>query len=174
MKISALDLRQAQFRLSWRGYNPMEVQQILQMAAAELETLVRENEALRNELQDAVGKLSEKREQEGLLRDTLMEAQKARQGLEEAARREAEVVIADAEMKARELILDAHRSLNDMTRQLADIRKEKIWLRNEVRSGVKTLIDWLDTDEEIEKEEEDGQESRLHFFAPPDPEQARG
>lgn len=171
MKISPLDLRQAQFQLRWRGYDPLEVQQMLQLAASELETMIRDNEALRYDLQEAVGRLAEKREQEGLLKETLMEAQKSRQSLEESARKEAELVIADADLKSRELMTDAHRTLNDLYRQIGDIKKEKIRTRNEVRSAVQTLIDWLRTDEEIEAEQQTAHDGRLHFFAPSEAEE---
>lgn len=166
MRITALDLRRAEFGNRFRGYDPLEVQQLLQLAAGEIESLVRENLALRNDLQDALNKLTEMREKEVLLRETLMEAQRTRQQTRESAQKEAELVIADAEVRARQLVQDAHIRLTEVQRQIHDLRVEKERMRTHMTSSVDAMRMMLEADEQRDRQL-DPTEGRLHFFEIP-------
>ncbi len=166
MRITPLDLRQTEFRTRLKGYDALEVQQVIQLAASELESLNRENMGLRQELHDAMQKLAEMGDKEALLKETLMEAQRTRQSLSESAKKEAELVIADAELRARELLSSTHGTLNELQRQIVELRYEKVRMRNEMRASLKTLTTIVDADEEADNAN-DPVEKRLHFFEPP-------
>ena len=166
MRITPLDIRQAEFRTKMRGYDPLEVQNMLQMAAAELEGLIRENQNLRQELHTTVAKLSEMREKETLLRETLMEAQRTRQSVQESSRKEADLILAEADMRARELLNTTHRELNELRREIQALRNEKVRARNEIKASLKTFQTWVESDEQADRDKEPA-EQRLHFFEPP-------
>lgn len=164
MKISPLDLRQARFQRTMRGYDPEEVQRFLDLVRIEMESLREENQALRNELQQALRRLSEFREQEGLLRDALLTAQRVGEDLRTNAEREAELRVGDAELKAGRLIGDAMHRVQELRSQIVELRQVKAALRNEIRAHIRRAETWVDLDEQADAENGD---ANIHFFAPP-------
>ena len=71
MNITPLDIKQKQFRLKFRGFDMSEVDSFLEDVTAEMETMMRENDQLRTENQALQASLSEFKETEKNLRDTL-------------------------------------------------------------------------------------------------------
>lgn len=167
MKISPLDIRQARFHRVLRGFDPEEVTRFLDLVRIEMESLRDENQALRNELQQALRRLSEFREQEALLRDALLTAQQVGEDLRANAEREAELLVGDAELKASRMIGDAMHRVQELRSQILELRQHKAALRNEVRATIQRAATWVDLDEEADREDGDRDEN-LHFFAPPD------
>jgi cell division initiation protein len=163
MKISPLDLRQARFQRAMRGYDPGEVQRFLDLVRIEMEALREENQALRNELQQALRRLSEFREQESLLRDALLTAQRVGEELRSNAERESELLIGDAELKAGRLIGDAMHRVQELRSQIVELRQVKAALRNDIRAHIKRAATWVDLDEQADTESAD---ANVHFFAP--------
>ncbi len=163
MKISPLDLRQARFQRAMRGYDPGEVQRFLDLVRIEMEALREENQALRNELQQALRRLSEFREQESLLRDALLTAQRVGEELRTNAERESELIVGDAELKAGRLIGDAMHRVQELRSQIVELRQVKAALRNDIRAHIKRAATWVDLDEQADTESAD---ANVHFFAP--------
>ena len=73
-----LDVRQAKFSTSMRGYERAEVNAFLLEAADGYEQAMRENERLRQEVARLEASLTQYRELEGALKGALMSAQKSR------------------------------------------------------------------------------------------------
>lgn len=166
MKISPLDLRQATFHKIFRGYEPGEVHRFLDLVRIEMESLRQENQALKDELQQALRRLSELREQEGMLRDALMTAQKVGDDLRSNAEREAELVIGDAELKSSRMLGDAMEKVQELRSQIVELRQQKASLRQDIRDMVQRATDWIDLDEEADREDE-ARDEGVRFFAPP-------
>ncbi len=166
MKISPLDLRQVQFRKSLRGFDPDEVIRFLDLVRIEMENLRQENQALKDELQQALRRLSEFREKEGMLRDALLTAQRVGDDLRANAEREADLVIGDAELKASKMIGESMHKVQELRNQILDLRHQKAALREGIRHLIQHARDWVDLDEETDKESEE-RDGNLHFFAAP-------
>lgn len=171
MKISPLDLRHAQFRKTFRGLDPEEVGRFLDLVRVEMESLRQENQALKDELQQALRRLSEFREKEGMLRDALLTAQRVGDDLKSNAEREADLVIGDAELKASKLIGEAMHKVQQLRSEILDLRHQKAALREGIRHLIAQAGNWVDLDEEADKGDEE-KVSNLHFFAAPQSEAA--
>src|SRR5215212_524589 len=76
MRIATLDLRQPQFKQAVRGFERTEVVAFLTEAADDYEHALREIDRLRQDLQHMEAQLSEHREREVNLRNTLLTAQR--------------------------------------------------------------------------------------------------
>ena len=87
MKVTPLDLRQAQFRSKLRGFDPDEVTPFLSDAAYELEQALKEIDRLRQEAVRNETILDEFRERENALRNTLLTAQRLADQIKEPRRR---------------------------------------------------------------------------------------
>lgn len=107
MKVTPLDLRQTHFKKSLRGFDPEEVQALLSDAADDYESALRDLDRLRQELQKGEVQLSEYREREANLRNTLLTAQKVADQIRENAAKEADVLRRDAETRATSSLRDA-------------------------------------------------------------------
>lgn len=166
MKLTPLDLRHVQFARKFYGYDPDEVHRFLDLVRLELESLVQQNAVLKDEIEQALRRLSEYREKEGLLRDALLTARSVGDDLKANAEREAELIIGDAELKAAKMIGEAMHKVQDLRSQIIDLRTQKSALRQSIRHLIARASDWLELDEEADKEAAE-REGNVHFFAPP-------
>ena len=104
MKITPLDIRRKEFKRSVRGYSDEEVDIFLDEVADEFERLYQEN----MELQDRMRRLDEQQSGHTQLKDalekTLVSAQLQSEELRANAHKERELILRDAEMKARDIV----------------------------------------------------------------------
>jgi cell division initiation protein len=152
MKLTAMDVKRQEFKKVMRGYDPVEVSTFLDMIADEVDELTKVNRELQNKLQETQTQLHDYKSMEKTLQATLMQAQDVSQKEVENAKREAQLVMQEAELKASQ-ILDKTR--NDHTRLKEDIAILKA-KKNTIAARLKLLLNSeleliraLDVDEEI-------------------------
>src|SRR5512145_2914106 len=100
MRITPLDIQSKQFPVKFRGFDVDEVYSFLELIREELEELLRENASLKEQLNRADAQLQEYRNMEVTLRETLMTAQQMVDEYKTNSRKEAELIIREAELKA--------------------------------------------------------------------------
>ena len=74
MKLTPLDIQQQQFRTAFWGFDKREVDAFLDVLANDFEQLVRENNALREEIKRKDAELLDHRERERTLKETMITA----------------------------------------------------------------------------------------------------
>jgi len=119
LRITPLDIRNHVFPRMIGGYARVEVDAFLEMVSDDYEELVRESQALREQvirLEVQVERLSAN---EAILQETLITAQQLSDDLKRTAVKEAETVIGEAEVKAEKVLDAAHRRA---TRLAASVR----------------------------------------------------
>lgn len=126
MKISPIDIQQQQFKSRPFGYEKAGVDQFLELLAGELERLIRENIDLMEELARVKASLAEMREREETLKQTLITTQKLTDELKSTARREVDVMLAEAEIKAERLMHNAEERRQELITELQEIKRQKI------------------------------------------------
>lgn len=104
MKLTPLDIHHKEFRHSLRGYSEEEVDQFLDEVADEFERLFKENIDLSEKLEAAGEKLRSYTEMEKTLHNTMLAAQQSAEDIVGKSRKEAELLLRDAELKAKELV----------------------------------------------------------------------
>src|SRR5215212_1203433 len=97
MRIAPLDLRQQRFKQGFRGFDQTEVVAFLTEAADDYEHALREIDRLRQDLARMESLLTDHREREANLRNTLMTAQRLSDELKEAAQNEARMIVREAQ-----------------------------------------------------------------------------
>lgn len=125
MNISPLDIRKHEFRKSLRGYDPEEVMTFLDMVSIELENLVRENASLKDRLGSIDAQLKKYHEIEGTLRETLLSAQRAREETINTAKKHADVIIREAEVKAASIIEEGRGELSRLRKAFIELNVQK-------------------------------------------------
>jgi cell division initiation protein len=126
MRVTPIDIQQQQFKSRLMGYDKAGVDQFLEVLAGELERLLRQNQDLQEELAHTRSALTEMREREATLKETLLTTQKVTDELKSNARREAEVLLANAEMRAERLMHNAEERRRHLIEGIQEIRRQKI------------------------------------------------
>jgi cell division initiation protein len=107
MRLTPLDIHQKDFRTSLRGYNQEEVDAFLDEVADEFERLFKENIDLSEKLDAANDKVRGYAEIEKTLHNTMLAAQQSAEEIRAKADKEADGLMRDAELKAKDLIQTA-------------------------------------------------------------------
>ncbi len=147
MKITPIDIQQMGFKVRLRGYDRQEVQRFLEELAQTVESLNRDNAALREKLSLTERQLTDLKKTEATLSNTLVAAQAITDDLKQAAQRDAELIMKEAELKAAELIREARAELAGTQRDLSDLHKQRLLMIERLRSTLRTFERMLEIEE---------------------------
>ena len=100
MRITPLDIRKQEFKRVMRGLDGDEVHAFLNTIAEEYEAVLSDNKNLREKLVAIEERLAEYKSIETNLRNTLLTAEKLTHEAKDNARREASLIVRQAEMEA--------------------------------------------------------------------------
>jgi|GEM_PF-1233893 len=125
MRITPLDVRKQEFRKAVRGFDCDEVRAFLTTLADEYETVLVDNRQLRERVLDQDEKIGEYKGMEQTLRNTLMTAERAMQETRENANREGDLIVQEAQMKARGIMEECRVRTEELRREIQGLRKEK-------------------------------------------------
>jgi cell division initiation protein len=120
-----LDVRQAKFSTSMRGYERAEVNAFLLEAADGYEQAMRENERVRQEVARLEASLTQYRELEGALKGALMSAQRVSDDMKETASLDAARIVREAEGRAELITQKAQAALEDIQREIDGMRLKR-------------------------------------------------
>ena len=138
MKITPIDIQQQQFKgKMFGGLDQEDVDAFLQSVAAEMEGLVRENNDLKEQQARQSREMVDLAEKEKELRDILLGAQRITEDMKVNARKEADLIVSEAELKAERIIADAERQLGDLKARIEDVRRQKV----QFEMSLKGLLD---------------------------------
>ena len=138
MKISPMDIQQQQFKgKMFGGLDAEDVDAFLQSVAGEMEELIRENAELKERLNKSAQAMVELEAREVQLRETMLAAQKITEEMKANARKEAQLVVSEAELKAERLVADAEKRLVELGNQIQELKRDKV----KFESGFKSLLD---------------------------------
>ena len=151
-----LDVRQAKFSTSMRGYERAEVNAFLLEAADGYEQAMRENERLRQEVARLEASLTQYRELEGALKGALMSAQRVSDDMKETASLDAARIVREAEGRAELITQKAQAALEDIQREIDGLRLK----RRESEVALESIIAALHNTLEYVREQ-DQRETRI-------------
>jgi cell division septum initiation protein DivIVA len=153
------------FSITRKGWNPDEVHAYLRLLADDLVAMVEENSALRSEIIRLEEMLEHSRELEGRVRGMLAEMKSAstkmvgqaeasaaamsykveqeRKAIIEHARREAAVIIRDAERQAERRLMKGNARLEGLNEQIDLLETKKLALIARIKSILRSQVDFL-------------------------------
>jgi cell division initiation protein len=132
--VTPLDIQQHQFSVRFRGFDIQEVDEFLEQIAHTLEALYDENERLSEENQALKEERSGFTAREDDLKQTLSDSEKRIEQMNEAARKSAEMIIADAEVKAEKIMNNASSRLAELHEDIIQLKGQRIQLEAQLRS----------------------------------------
>ena len=137
MKLTPLDIHHKEFRHSLRGYSEEEVDGFLDEVADEFERLFKENIDLNERLEAASERVRGYQAMEATLNNTLVAAQRSAEEIVAKAGTEADTMLRDAELKAKEIIHNALQRKQAVANELVRIKQAE----EEFRNRYKALLD---------------------------------
>ena len=158
LTVSPLDLRQAKFNASLRGFDRTEVTTFLLEAADGYDQALRENERLRHDLVRLEASISQYRELESSLKSTLMTAQRVGDDMRETASQEAARIVREAEGRADLLLQRAQARHEDMQREIDGLRMK----RREAQANLESIIGALHNTIDFIREQEQRERGVAH------------
>ena len=152
--LTPLEIQKQTFSRALKGYNVDEVRAYLHLIAEEIERLLkdvdrfsRENAMLREELDDHS-------QRERILKDTLLSAQKVSEDVKANARKEAELIVKDAELLSERLVNQAMARVADLEKAIQDLKLERHGARNKLHATLDTVQQMIMLDAEQEANEQ--------------------
>ena len=148
MSLTPVEIRHVQLPRRAFGYDRKAVDGLLEEIAASFETVWRDRADLRDEVEELEGELARHREIESALRSTLLSAERMADDVRAQAHREAEVIIAEARARARDVTGGAEMERERIAADVRRLRSLQTDLRAEYRGFLHAALARLDADSE--------------------------
>ena len=153
MSVSRIDVLNRSFAKSLRGYDTNEVDAFLQEVAETLGSLSEDRTLLTTRVALLEAELASFRERETTLRDTLMTTQRMTEGLKTTAQREAQVIVAEAQARAENIINQSGLKLARLQESILNAKKMKAQLGMRLRAVAEEHLRLLDMDRQDDEAE---------------------
>ena len=131
-RLTPVDILNLRFRRSVRGYAVADVDDFVRRVAADMEAVLAESAALREQIGAQEREIAQFRTLETTMRDALVLAQKAADETRAAAQAQAGAQIQEAQARVAE-----------MSAQVEALRRERRRLARDMRAQLAAHLDWL-------------------------------
>ncbi|HAY38869.1 MAG TPA: cell division protein DivIVA [Desulfobacteraceae bacterium] len=158
MKMTPLDIQQQQFKMKFRGFDVREVDAFLEQMADAFESLQSENNRLNQEIKRLQLEAKGYREREESFKRAMLNSQKVLEQMKENARKSAELVVAEAEVKAEKILSRAQNRLSQLHEDIVELKRQRSQIEVQIRSVIEGHSKLLEIGKEETRirEEEDG------------------
>ncbi len=144
MRITPLNIKKQEFKKSLRGFDTEEVLAFLEKIADEFETIQSENETLKRSLDEATVQLTEFRRIEKNLQDTLIKAQENSSKSIESAKKQTNLMIKEAELKASQILEKTKEGADEIRNSIIKLREERDLIIARLKAIVSTQSQLLE------------------------------
>jgi len=163
MKVSPLDLRQLRFRTAFRGFDRAEVLALVAEVADDYENALREVDRLHQEISKMEALLSQHREHERDLRDTLVTAQRVSDEIRSNAEAQARLILREAEGRSDLILQKTQARLEDVQREIDGMKLKRREVENTLEASMAALRSTL---EFVREQEQREREERILLHRP--------
>ena len=145
--ITPKDIESKTFTKSIRGYNDVEVDDFLDKIIVEMSNLIKENQNLREEIDELNGEIDNQKKSQSSVIGTLESAKQLMQDISESAERRAEIIIKNAKLDAESITKEAKDSVKKLNQDTANIQERAKSFRDKYRDMLQSELDNLDFSE---------------------------
>ena len=144
MRMTPLEIQSHRFARRMSGFDRDEVESFLQMVTEDYEALVIENAESRERARRLEEELDASREQEALLRETLVTAQIMSERMRATTEKECQADRLEAEQQATEMIRKAERDVARLKDDIRELHGLRTRLSESLRSMLGRHLKWVD------------------------------
>ena len=145
MPLTPLDIHNKEFKRSMRGYNEDEVNDFLDRIIKDYEALIRQNKELEERSAHMEEQIKHFRSMEDSLSKSIMLAQETAEEVKTNARKEAQLVIREAEKNADRIVQDALNKARSSAVELDEVRRQAAIFRARFRSLMQAQFEMLES-----------------------------
>ena len=170
MKLTPLDLQQKTFRKGrFSGLDEKEVRDYLALVGSELEDVTRKLHRQDEELRRREARINEFKDREQLLQQTLTTAQRLSEEMKSNTRKEADIVLSDAELQAEKIIANAQARRTQLIQEIDELKRARASFIQQLSGIVETHKSILDhiRGEQPQSEPPPATGDNVSFLAPP-------
>lgn len=153
MRIMPIDIQQRQFSMRFRGFDPDEVYQFLEIIRQELEDLLRENASLKDQVSRLEAQVKDYGTIESSLKETLVATQQMAEQYKANAHLESELIIREAKLNAENIIKEYQEKTIKLHEDITDLKGIRSHFKEEIRRLIESHIRMLEFDTERESKE---------------------
>ena len=143
MRVTPLDIQQKKFHIGVRGYDRKEVDSFLDLVREEMEELIREVTEHREFRQSYDEKQQAFQEKEDMLKNTMLTTNKLVEDFKDNARKEAEVILKDAEVRSQRLVDTAQRENAKLEADILNLRRQRHYLLQDMKKVIQTHLEMI-------------------------------
>jgi cell division initiation protein len=157
MNITPLDIQQQKFKTRIRGFDVREVDAFLEQVANVFESLQRTHKDMQEEVRRLELEIQGYRKREETFKRALLNSQKVLDQMKDNARKSAELIIAEAEVKAEKILNNAHNRLAQLHEDISELKRQRTQIEVQIGSIVEAHSKLLELSKEGAKamDEED-------------------
>jgi len=158
MKLTPIEIKNKRFATKLRGYDPSEVTSYLESVAAMCEEIQKQNARLSDRIVELETKLVDYTSMEKAIQQTFMQAQETGGKAVENSRKEAQLIIHEAELKATQILDKARTDLMTVKEQVTILKARKDSMVARLKMLLNSeldLIKALEVDEAFPSQNED-------------------
>src|SRR5690606_18058007 len=144
MPLTPLDIHNKQFSRSFRGYNEEEVNEFLDQIIKELELIIKEKKKVEEENEELREKLSHFSNIEERLSKSILVAQETAEEVKANARKEAQLIVKEAEKNADRIINDALAKARKISIEIDELKRRAATYQSRFRSLVEAQLEMLE------------------------------
>ena len=143
MKVTPLDIQQKRFHVAFRGYERSEVESFLDVVREEMEGLVREVTELREFHLTYNERMQDYRGREDTLKSTMITTHKLVEDLKENARKEAALMVKDAEIKYQQTLERAREERLRLESEIIELRRQKHHFLEDMKKTIQMHLEMI-------------------------------
>lgn len=151
MPLTPLEIQKMRFAQRMRGYDAAEVDDFLDLVADEMASRLAEMEKLERENRYFRQRLEETERREHQLQETLLRAQKVSDEITATAKREAQLLVKEAEMTADRIVQQAIEQSTRIEGKIAELRTQRRELQLKFKNSIDLFRQILEADMEDER-----------------------
>lgn len=146
MPLTPLDIHNKEFSRRLRGYDEDEVNEFLDQIIKDYEALIRENKELHSQVQSLSEKLGHFANIEETLSKTIIVAQEAADEVKSNAKKEAQLIIKEAEKNADRIINESLVKSRKVALETEELKKQASIYRTRFKTLVEAQLEMLSQD----------------------------
>lgn len=146
MPLTPLDIHNKEFGRRLRGYDEDEVNEFLDQVIKDYEVLIRENKELQNHIAMLEEKLNHFSNIEETLSKTIIVAQEAADEVKSNAKKEAQLIIKEAEKNADRIINESLTKSRKVALEVEELKKQAVIYRARFRTLLEAQLEMLNQD----------------------------
>ena len=125
MKITSWEVKNQKFKKKFKGYDPTEVDNFLEILAGEIEEGTKEINLSKEKLSSLENKLSEYKNMEETLQNVILTTQKTAEELKKNAEKEAELLLREAQLKSQKLLEESSLKISEFKKEIYELKNLK-------------------------------------------------